>query len=306
MKLLKKFAAWLLILASFAMLLTSCGVGNKRVVALCGDYEISYEEVRFEALTYRQENPDCSEEELLAAVEQAIRERYAILELCKEYAPEASLESDELKELAKAEQEKAIEQLGSKKDFKAYLKEAYLTKNLLQKMLMITQMQVDLEAAMFANTELASKDTLLTWLKDGNCARIRKITFLSEETATAVQTALRAGTTLDELKNTDLLTDSYVSQPDYYFRNLNNTPEEAAAMTLEKVGDVSEIVNVNGKYYLFIREENNFENLENYQVSLALERYRENRLTPMIQEKASALTVSWNKVGAKLELKHIK
>ena len=306
MKLLKKYTAWLLILASFVMLFASCGVGNKRVVGLCGDYEIQYEEVRFEALSYLQENPDCSEEELLAAVEQAIRERYAVLELCKEYTPEASLDSKELKELAEAELEKAIEQFGSKKEFKAYLKESYLSQNLLQKMLMITQMQVDLETAIFANTELASKDTLLTWLKNRNCARIRKITFTTLETATAAQTALRAGVTVDKLKNTDLLDNSYVSQPDYYFRNLNNTPEEAAALAIETVGDVSEIVNVSGKYYLFIREDNNFENLENYQVSLALERYRENILTPMIQEKASTLTVSWNKVGAKLELKSIK
>ena len=306
MKFLKKFAAWLLILTSFTMLFTSCGVGNKRTVAVCGDYEIAYEEVRFEALTYRQANPDCGEEELLAAVEQAIRERYAVLELCKEYTPEASLESEELRELAKAEQEKAIEQLGSKKDFKAYLKESYLTKNLLQKMLMITQMQVDLESAMFANTELASKDVLLNWLKNGNCARIRKITFLSADTAKEAQTKLRTGATIDELKSTDLLTNSYVSQPDYYFRNLNNTPEEAAAMSLEKAGDVSEIVNVSGKYYLFIRENNNFENLENYQVSLALERYRENQLSPIIREKASNLEFSWNKIGTKLDLKNLK
>ena len=306
MKYFKKYVAWLLILASLAALLSSCGIGNRQVVALCGEYEISYEEVRFEALSYLQKNPNCSEEELRAAVEQAIGERYAVLELCKEYTPEASLESKELKELAKTEQEKAIEQLGSKKDFKAYLKEAYLTKNLLQKMLMITQMQVDLEAAIFANTELASKDTLLIWLKNDNCARIRKITFTDAETATAAQTALRSGVTVEELKSTDLLTNSYVSQPDYYFRNLNNTPEETAAMALEQVGDVSEVLNVNGKYYLFIRENNNFENLENYQVNLALERYRENRLTPMIGEKASTLTVSWNKRGTKLILKDIK
>ena len=306
MKLFKKYVAWLLILATLATLLSSCGVGKKRVVGLCGDYEVLYEEVRFEALTYLQENPNCGEEELRAAVEQAIRERYAVLELCREYTPEASLESEELKELAKAEQKKAIAQLGSKKDFKAYLKEAYLTKNLLQKLLMITQMQVDLETAMFADTELANKDTLLAWLKDGNCARIRKITFTDAEAAAEAMTKLRNGTTIDELKKTDLLANSYVSQPDYYFRNLNNTPEEAAAMALEQVGDVSDVATINGKYYLFIREENKFENLENYQVSTALERYRENQLSPIIAEKAASLELSWNKAGAKLVLKDIK
>lgn len=306
MKRWKKYVAMFLAFTSLTLLLTSCGVANKRAVGLCGDHEILYEEVRFEAMSYRQSNPDCSEEELRSAVEQAIRERYAILELCKEFLPEVSPNSDALKEMAKAEQDKAIEQLGSKKEFKAYLKESYLTKHLLQSMLIITQMQLDLETALFENTELKNRDTLLAWLKDGNCARICKITLSDLQAAQKVQSALKEGSTVEELKKTELLDNAYVSQPDYYFRGLNNTPEETAAMTLSNAGDVSEILNVNGKYSLFIRLENDFENLENYQVGLALERYRENRLTPMIQEKASSLTVSWNKIGLRLVLRDLK
>ena len=279
---------------------------NKKAVGSCGEYEILYEELRFEVLTYLESNPECDEDTLRRAVEQAIAERYAIAELCKEYAPSSSMESESMKGIVKSQREKAIEELGGKKEFKASLKEMHLSQNFFEKLLSITQMQIELETELFKNTELKNKDTLLAWLKDGNCTRVRKLTFSTLETAEAARTELKNGTPVEKLIEAEAYSDAYVSQPIYYFKDLNKTEEEAAALVLTAEGDVSSVVAINSNYCLLIRETDDFENLENYQVHSALERYRENELSVLVKEKASTLTVSWNDAGAKLIFKEIK
>lgn len=306
MKTWKKFAALFLALTSLVLILCSCGMRNKKAVGSCGEYEILYEEIRFEVLTYLESNPECDEDTLRRAVEQAIAERYAIAELCKEYASSSSMESESMKGMVKSQRKKAIEELGGKKEFKASLKEMHLSQNFFEKLLSITQMQIELETELFKNTELKNKDTLLAWLKDGNCTRVRKLTFSTLETAEAARTELKNGTPVEKLIEAEAYSDAYVSQPIYYFKDLNKTEEEAAALVLTAEGDVSSVVAINSNYCLLIRETDDFENLENYQVHSALERYRENELSVLVKEKASTLTVSWNDAGAKLIFKEIK
>ncbi len=305
MKHRSKFAAWSLILVMLALSLCACGARNKKTVGTCGEYEILYEELRYEALTYAEKHPDCTEEELRAAVELAILERYAIAELCKEYVPSLSMDSPELKELAESEQEKAVNDLGSKKELKAALKEIYLSEAFFQKQLILTQMQIDLEAALFEDTELRDRDTLLAWLKDGNCVRIRKFVFADEETAASARRELTGGTSPDELLQKDGFSGTTAYQPDYYFRDLKKTDEEKAALSLDR-GGVSEVLESDGTYVLLLRVEDDFDDLADYQATTALERYRENRLAPLIQEAADGLSLVWNDFGAKLTFKEIE
>ncbi len=302
----KKITAWSLALILLTLSFCACGVRSKKAVGVCGEYEILYEELRYEALTYMEKHPDCTEEELREAVERAIRERYAVAELCKQYTPSATMDSPELKELAKSEQEKAVSDMGSKKKLKAALEEIYLSENFLQKQLILTQMQIDLETALFADTELKNKDTLLAWLKNGNCVRIRKLIFTDAESATAAREELLQGTKLEDLLQNERFSNATAYQPDYYFRDLNQTDEEKAALALTTSGDVSAVLESNGSYVLLLRVVDDFENLTNYQAETALERYRENRLAPLIQEAADGLSLTWNDFGAKLTFQEIK
>ena len=136
-----KTTAFFLTIFLLSCSVCACAPRNGKVVGACGEYEILYEEVRFETLTYLEKNPNCTEDALREAVETAILERYAIAELCKQYIPSVSMESDGMKELAESEREKAIEALGSKKDFKAYLKEIYATQNFFEKLLILTHLR---------------------------------------------------------------------------------------------------------------------------------------------------------------------
>jgi hypothetical protein len=75
---------------------------------------------------------------------------------------------------------------------------------------------------------------------------------------------------------------------------------------LTAAGDVSAVLESNGTYVLLLRVADDFENLTNYQAVTALERYRENRLAPLIQTTADGLSVNWNDFAAKLTFKEIE
>lgn len=289
---------------------TACGAKNKIAVGTCGEYEVLYDELRFQTLMYLEDHPDCTEEELDAAVKDALCRQYAILLLCKEYLPTVSVEDASIQEAVDAAVESAITAQGSKSAYKKMLKERYLNKDLMNRMLSVAQMQVELEKIIYKGTELESADAFGAWLTNGNCVRIRRMYFpatsFSADEVAAIRLSLLAGADPLTLLNTEQKNNgATLYQPDYYFRGLNETDAEAAAFTLSTVGDVSTVVSdVNG-YSILIRVENDFENLVNYQKETAFNRYRENRLNALLDEAAAKLSVQWNAYGSEIELLNI-
>ena len=165
-----------LLLAAWLLLLTAGCAGNaEEPVGSCGPYEILYEELRYHTLRCRDENPGYTEEELQAAVKQALAEQYAVLELAAEYLPDRSPESESMQALVEEAIAGAKESMGGKSAFKDYLEQSYLTEHLMRRLLAITQMEIELENRLFAGTELEDEEAMLAWLDDGNYVRVRRI-----------------------------------------------------------------------------------------------------------------------------------
>ena len=307
---MKKFGKPLALLLALLLLscsLASCAKKNEKAVGVCGEYEILYEELRYETLTYLAKHPECTEEELRQAVEQAIKERYAVLVLCKEYTPSASADSPEMEERVNADIDSLISSLDGKSEYKSYLKELYATENFFKKFLAITLMQQDLENAVFQGTELESSEALLNWWKDGNCVNATKLSFSDQATAEAAREKLEKRISLQDLLKDEAFSSVTVADPMYYFRSMRNTAEEALAMELDQIGDVSSVSASEDGFYFFLWEkENDYENLATYQAPSALSIYRENRISEMILTTAEPLTVEWNEYGAELILREIK
>ena len=97
-----------------------------------------------------------------------------------------------------------------------------------------------------------------------------------------------------------------VKKSEYYFRGLNQTAIETAAVDLKNVGQISDVVETEKGFCVLVRLENDFEMLKTYQAPTALDRYREQRIVGMIGEAADGLTVEWNEYGASLCLKELK
>lgn len=286
--------------------LASCGKKSEKAVGTCGEYEILYEEVRYEVLTYRHKHPDCTEEELRTAVEQAIRERYAVAVLCAQYTPASSMDSEALAERAKADIENLIASLGGKSEYKQYLKEMYATEHLFERLMVLALMQQDLENTVFRQTELEHAEALLNWWREGNCVQATKLIFSDRQAAEAARVLADGTVSLESLLKQNEFATAAVEPSTYYFRNLRGTPEEALALTLEDVGDATAVSESDGYAYFFVCEKENDYDVLVYQAPSALSIYRENRISELIISAASELTVTWNELGAELVLSDIE
>jgi hypothetical protein len=285
--------------------LGSCTAKDRRVVAECGGYEVLYEEIRFEALTYLYRNPDASEEEVRLEVERAVKERYAVLALCAEHLPELTLESEELEARAEADEEAIIESLGGKSEYRKSLKEIYANRHFFRYFLKITLMQGELENEIYKGTHLESDKTLLDWWKAGNCTRVTRVRFSDRGAAEALLAELGAGKTMESLVGSDALAGSTIDSHYYYFRDLHGSADETAALALAATGDVSGVVETSEGFCVMIREADDFETLV-YQTSAALNLYREAQVATLIAEKAATMTFEWNNRGAKLVFGEMK
>lgn len=299
----------LVAVAALLLLLTSCG-GQKKAVATVGENEILYEELRHEVLTYLDNHKNATEEELRAAVEQRLLETYALLELCL-LELNATPNSDGMKETVDAELEKAIAALGSEQAFSDYLKEVYLTENLMRRKLAITQLQINLEEKLFRGTRLESKDTLMAWLDEGNYVRVRRV-FLPASAATEADAIALREQIIGGADPADLFTaeqkqaGARYGAAEYFYKGLNNSEEELAALELNRVGQCSTLLTSQEGFTFFVRVEDDRQTVADYQAVTVLERLREAELTPIIQAKAAELTLTWNEYGASIRLLDIQ
>ena len=306
MKHIRSYTALLLLCLLLIPSLASCGGSSQKAVGTCGDFEILYEELYFEAMTYLGTHPQCTEEELWEAVEQSICQRYAIPLLYGEYLTPTSLDDEMLIQKAEADVESMITSLGGKSEYKEHLSSIHATEHFFTHFLKLSLLQLELEEAVFADTELESVDTLVEWWKNGNCSRVTELQFADETTAKAARLKLVGGATPEELSALSEFSSMTLKQSDYYFRGLKNTEKEHAAVELKTVGAISDPIATDKGFSILLREENDYELLKTYQAATALDLYREQRISSLIEEKASTLTVSWNDYAAALSIKELK
>ena len=278
---------------------------NRRVVAKCGEYKIRYEEIRYEAMTYLYNNPDASEEEVRQAVEQAVKERYAVLDLCYEIIPELIENTKALKEAVKSNEKEIVESLGSKSEYRKSLKEIYANKHFFRQFLQLTLMQGELENEVYKGTQLENDKTLLDWWEAGNCVRVTRVTFSDRASAEALRARLDGGESLESLVGSDVLEGSAIEPRYYYFRDLHGSADETVAMAMVETGEISSVIETDEGYRVLIREADDFETLV-YQASAALNLYREEQIASLIKTKADSMTFTWNRRGKKLSFREMK
>ena len=306
----KRYLRIITLVLSLVTLATTGTIGgltwkSRRVVATCGDYKIRYEEVRFEAMTYLSRNPDASEEEVRLAVEQAVKERYAVLTLCNEVIPELIENAKALKEAVKENEKEIIESLDGKSAYRKSLKEIYANRHFFKQFIELTLMQGELENEIYKDTRLENDTSLLEWWKAGNCVRVTRVTFAEREAAEVLLAELTAGETVESLVGSDVLEGSTIDPRYYYFRDLHGSADEVAALELEGPGAISDVVETEGGYCVMVRVMDDFETLA-YQTSAALNLYREAEIADIITQKADTMTFQWNRRGRKLSFRDMK
>ena len=258
---------------------------NKKAVATSGEYEISYEQLRFITMTYKIEldaqygdgidsngtiwdDPATSEAhraELEELVWSTIAENYAVLEACAGYKiGKNAFEGKEIKKAVDQQIADLIAEYPTKSDFKDALKESYATENVFRFYFALDEMKYLLYTAMQTNGAFVTEEKAFEeWLRNNNGAYVQHIMLLhySEEEKEenreiledARQKFLSGEWTLADCinrANDDL---SNVA-PYYLVRGVHKDVMVDAAVDLD-VGDASEVIETDSGLYVIIRME---------------------------------------------------
>lgn len=256
---------------------------NQKTIATSGEYEIPYEQLRFITMTYKIEldakygdgndengtiwdNPTTAEEhraELEELVWNTISENYALLQACSAHG--IGRDAFEGKEIKAAVDEKMDELLGeypSKKLYREALKERYATESLFRFYFAMDEMKYLLHGAMQKDGAfIADEKAFEEWLRDGNYAYVQHFmlshendeekeanrAFLESARDKYISGEWNLGDCINQA-NDDLTNVS----PYFLVRNIHKDAMVDAAITLQRAGDISEIVEVEGALYVFV------------------------------------------------------
>ena len=279
-----RLAALLLLCGMMICTLGACAnAKNKKIIATSGEYEIPYEQLRFVTMTYKMDldakygdgndangtiwdDPATAEQyraELEALVWSTMRENYALLQACAEHGVGRDvLESKEIKKISKDNLKELMAEYDSKKEFNADLEERYATENLFLFYFGLDEMKYQLYDALKKEGAFFSDEASFeAWLSEGNCAYVQHflLTHESEEEKeenriileNARQKLIDGEWTLTDCINkaNDDLTNV---SPYYLVRNVHKDELVDTAVALE-AGEVSEIVEIDGALYVFMR-----------------------------------------------------
>lgn len=277
-------AAIMLLCTMLVCTLGACAnAKNKKAIGTSGEYEIPYEQLRFITMTYKMDlddkygdgndengsiwdDPTTAEmyrAELEELVWNTVKENYALLAACASYrVGRDAFEGKEVKKAVDASMTEVLAEYASKREYKADLKERYATDNLFRFYFALDEMKYLLHAAMQKDGAFFSDEaTFEAWLTDGNSAYVQHflLTHESDEEKeenriileNARQKLISGEWTLTDCINkaNDDLTNV---SPYYLVRNVHKDELVDTAVAL-KAGEVSEIVEIEGALYVFMR-----------------------------------------------------
>lgn len=277
---------------------------NKKAIGTSGEYEIPYEQLRFITMTYKMDldekygdgnaengsiwdDPTTAEKyraELEELVWDTVKENYALFAACANYhIGRDAFEGKEIKKAVDAKMTEVLAEYPNKRTYKNDLKERYATDDLFRFYFAMDEMKYLLHGAMQKDGAFFTDEaTFEAWLTDGNSAYVQHFLLKHESDAEkeenrAILEDAREKLISGEWTLTDCINkandDLTNVSPYYLMRNVHKDELVDAALSLKDVDDVSEIVEVEGALYVFVRvEETETENADGtYQTTLSLQ-----------------------------------
>ena len=278
-------AAWLLLCGMLICTLGACAnAKNKKAVATSGEYEIPYEQLRFIVMTYKMDlddkygddndengtiwdDPTTAEKyraELEELVWNTVKENYALLQACALRG--VGRDVFEGKEIEAAVDEKMTELLAeysSKREYKKALEERYATDSLFRFYFAMDEMKYMLHTAMQKDGEFFTDEASFeAWLTDGNSAYVQHFLLTHESDEEKEENRIILENAREKLISGEWTLTDCINKanddltnvsPYYIVRNVHKDVLVDAAVSLEAADDVSEIIEVEGALYVFVR-----------------------------------------------------
>ena len=327
-KIIAALLATVLLLAFFA----SCSSQKKqeqRVIGTCAGYDVLYEELRFVTLTYKDlfedlygegiwDDPTTAElyrAELEEAVWLAMLENYVVLAACVAHGMQLEdMENEEIVAAVDRQMEDAAEAWEDEDSFLESLRESYMTEHLMRFMLTVAQMENELLYVLTDDLGLIENDlnAFIDWLEQGNCVYVRHVRVSNDkgediEANRAVAESLRQRligadeATVKQIVQSAANEELTYLNPYYVVRDVYAEELENAAFALSNVGDVSEVVETEDGFFVFLRVAETESLLLSQSVSL-LSSYQKAKAGEIVESYRESLTIEKNEYGAGIDL----
>ncbi len=287
-----------------------------RVVAICGDHEIRYEELRYLTMNYKaelegrygeeiflDEGGRTYEQELRSLVEKALIHNYALVELCETY--DIRINDRTSKKQVKEYVEESVEMCGDFEGYRQYLADNYMTDWVFRFNSAILGCQQRYYEALAKERDREAYDAVMAGEGFIRCMSIfvkndeGENVEANRRDAQTVRDAVAAGASIEDYIGTRYNQDT--SGCDYYFmRGYFLEEYEEAAFALE-VGEVSPVVPVWDGFYVIQRMETDptyfAANVESLMVM-----YHVSTMENETNRIAETLSVAYNSLGQSIEL----
>ena len=336
MQIIKRITVCLLAV-SILLLLCACADQNRKVIGTAVGCDVYYEELRFVTLSCKDElaakygsdiwDTSESSEKYRAELEEMVWDRmlnnYAVLAACLKYGYSVDdLENDRIVAAVDKQVEEAIAALGSEDEFEKALAKSYTTESFLRFSLAVQELENELRYALIdAGVIEGSTDAFMDWLEDGNAVYVQHILIRNDEgddhsanraLAENLRTQLIAGeTTIDKLVGVAATNEDVSNiEPYYIVRDVYDPTFEAATLVLEHAGDVSEVVETDLGYYVFVRLEEEISDGVNLtmlkKVDALFYSYQWTKVEDIVQAQRANVQLVLNDFGKSIDLLEIK
>ncbi len=336
MQILKRTIAVLLLLALCVPILSCANCKMEKPVATCAGYEILYEEVRYLTLNQKElmkktygahifDTPESAESyraELEAAVEEMLKDSYAVLAACNYYLPNVKINDDSIQD----EVDRYFDQIEDQKAYFKAAEEMYMTENFVRFNMAVAIMKERLRAELGAR-DICFADNLqeafFSWIRGGNGAYVQHIFIKNDEGESIEDNRTLAQKIANQLSSGELslaeavgsavynqdpanLTPYYILRDNDYDA-LNNKVLEEAALSLASApaGTVSAPIEADNGFYVFYRVEDS-DILLRSKLEELLDQHQKSITERVIAEFAKGLVIEWNDYGKELDLLEIE
>lgn len=301
---------------------------DMQVVAMCGEHEIYYDELRYITLAYRDElsarygesiwtDAALTEQYLPVLTEhvhKSLKINAAIVDVCAEFG--IDMDDEDIQASVQSEIDATVEALGGRANYKKLIGEMYMTdrfirysyaadlcESMLARTLVDTELIIgsEIDFAAYAMNDEVMCATYQIYVENDEGDNIAANRKKAEE----VRALLLGGTDIKDLIGSSYNEDvSAPSIPYYFMKGEYELAYEQAAFALQ-IGEVSEVIEGENGFYVIVRQPLKESQLV-ANISELYQRYQYIEVEALIEERRDAMSFEWTELGSSIDLASMK
>lgn len=329
---IKKWLSLTLATVLCLVCMTSCADRKEKPIATFGEYDVLYDELRYLVLTQKDimkaaygdsifDTPESAESyrsELEDAVLEKLTENYVVLAACNHYLPDLKIDDDTVTDAVDDFIADAAQQVGDEETFFEMSEAYYMTERFIRFTAAVSIMEDLLRQELanrseidnlFADTE---QSQFADWIRAGNGAYVQHIFIRNDVGESAEDNRNIAKEAREKLIDGSLTVSQAVgsavynqdpsnTSPYYLIRDVYDPALENAALALEQAGEVSDVVETEDGFYVFVCIEDKDELILKQKISTLLSSHQWSRTEQIKENFRDEVSFEWTEYGNSID-----